>query len=123
MGSETRRYGAVLVANGHHWDARWPEPAFPGADEFAGEQIHAHEYREPDDPRGQARPRPRDRQLGRRHRGRVLADRRRKTFLATRRGAYVIPKYLNGKPIDEIANSATGLAPIPVAAGRARSAR
>src|SRR3954469_21136799 len=29
---ETRRYRAVLVANGHHWDPRWPEPAFPGAD-------------------------------------------------------------------------------------------
>jgi hypothetical protein len=26
----------------------------------------------------------------------------------------VIPKYLNGKPVDEIANSVTGLAPIPV---------
>ncbi len=23
------RYDALLVANGHHWDARWPEPAFP----------------------------------------------------------------------------------------------
>src|SRR6201999_1303914 len=31
-GRRTERYGAVLVANGHHWDARWPEPAFPGAD-------------------------------------------------------------------------------------------
>ncbi|MBS1885513.1 MAG: NAD(P)/FAD-dependent oxidoreductase, partial [Actinobacteria bacterium] len=37
-----------------------------------------------------------------------------KTFVSTRRGAWVIPKYLNGKPIDEIANSVTGLAPIPV---------
>jgi cation diffusion facilitator CzcD-associated flavoprotein CzcO len=26
----SERYGAVLVANGHHWDARWPEPAVPG---------------------------------------------------------------------------------------------
>ena len=25
------RYDALLVANGHHWDPRWPEPAFPGA--------------------------------------------------------------------------------------------
>jgi dimethylaniline monooxygenase (N-oxide forming) len=39
---ETREYDALLVANGHHWDARWPEPAFPGADTFAGEQLHAH---------------------------------------------------------------------------------
>lgn len=42
--SETRRYDAVLVANGHHWDARWPDPAYPG--DFAGEQIHAHDYRD-----------------------------------------------------------------------------
>lgn len=27
-----QRYGAVIVANGHHWNPRWPEPAFPGAD-------------------------------------------------------------------------------------------
>ena len=110
---KTDRYGAVLVANGHHWDPRWPEPDFAGAAEFAGEQIHAHHYREPD----------------------VLRDKRvlvlgignsavdiavessrigAKTFVSTRRGAWVIPKYLNGKPVDEIANSVTGLAPIPV---------
>src|SRR6201999_3361549 len=47
-GRSTERYGALIVANGHHWDARWPEPAFPGADEFEGEQVHAHEYREAD---------------------------------------------------------------------------
>jgi cation diffusion facilitator CzcD-associated flavoprotein CzcO len=45
---ETNRYRAVLVANGHHWDPRWPEPAFAGAEEFAGEQLHAHHYRESD---------------------------------------------------------------------------
>src|SRR5688500_10335126 len=33
-GSE--RFDALLVANGHHWDKRWPEPAFPGQDEFRG---------------------------------------------------------------------------------------
>lgn len=100
---ETERYRAVLVANGHHWDPRWPEPPFPGADDFAGEQIHAHYYREAD----------------------VLRDKRvlvlgignsatdiaveasriaEKTFLAMRRGAYVMPKYLNGKPTDEAAS-------------------
>jgi dimethylaniline monooxygenase (N-oxide forming) len=104
QGSErTERYRAVLVANGHHWDPRWPEPAFPGSEEFEGEQLHAHHYREPD----------------------VLRDRRvlvlglgnsatdiavessriaEKTFLAVRRGAYVLPKYMNGKPIDEVSN-------------------
>src|ERR1700754_1272931 len=31
------RFDALLVANGHHWDPRWPEPMFPGHDTFAGE--------------------------------------------------------------------------------------
>ena len=44
---ETHRYRAVLVANGHHWDPRWPEPAFPGP-RVQGEQMHAHDYREPE---------------------------------------------------------------------------
>ena len=46
---ETQRYDALLVANGHHWDARWPEPAFPGAEDFEGVQIHSHDYKG-DDP-------------------------------------------------------------------------
>src|SRR3954452_20526688 len=40
----TERFDALLVANGHHWDKRWPEPAFPGADTFTGVQMHAHDY-------------------------------------------------------------------------------
>src|SRR3954471_7364018 len=36
---ETYQYDAVVVANGHHWDPRMPEPPFPGQDGFAGEQL------------------------------------------------------------------------------------
>ena len=38
---QTHRYRAVMVANGHHWDPKWPE--YPG--EFGGETMHSHYYR------------------------------------------------------------------------------
>lgn len=110
---ESHRYRAVLVANGHHWDPRWPEPPFPGSADFGGEQVHVHHYREPE----------------------VLRDKRvlvlgignsatdiaveasriaAKTFLAMRRGAYVMPKYLNGKPTDEAASKVLTMMPLAV---------
>src|SRR4051794_33486704 len=47
-----RAYDMLIVANGHHWNPRWPERAFPGSDEFTGTQMHAHDYRDPDFLRG-----------------------------------------------------------------------
>ncbi len=112
-GRETRRYRAVLVANGHHWNPRWPEPPFQGSEEFEGEQMHVHHYREPD----------------------VLVGRRvlvlgignsavdvavessriaERTVIAMRRGAYVLPKFLGGKPIDEAAPTFVSRLPLPV---------
>ncbi len=41
-GGETARYGALVVANGHHSVPRWPDPAPPGR--FAGAQMHSHDY-------------------------------------------------------------------------------
>jgi thioredoxin reductase len=112
-GERTDRYRAVLVANGHHWDPRWPEPAFPGADEFAGEQLHAHHYREPDILSGK-----RVLVLGLGNSATDIAVESsriaEKTFLSTRRGAYVIPKYVNGKPIDELSNPITSMTPLAV---------
>jgi NADPH-dependent 2,4-dienoyl-CoA reductase/sulfur reductase-like enzyme len=113
QGRETLRYGAVMVANGHHWDPRWPEPPFPGSDEFEGEQIHAHHYREPD-----ILPGKRVLVLGLGNSATDIAVEASriadKTFLATRRGAYVLPKYLNGKPIDEIATPLISMLPLRV---------
>jgi dimethylaniline monooxygenase (N-oxide forming) len=102
-GGETRCYDALLVANGHHWNPRWPEPAFSGSEEFEGVQMHAHSYTDSS----------------------ILADKNvvvlgmgnsamdiavessyvaRSTYLAARRGAWIVPKYLFGKPVDQMPN-------------------
>ena len=110
---ETNRYRAVLVANGHHWDPRWPEPAFPGAEEYGGEQIHVHHYREPD-----ILPGKRVLVLGIGNSATDVAVESSRiadeTFIAMRRGAYVLPKYINGKPIDETTNPLISALPIAV---------
>lgn len=110
---ETARYRAVLVANGHHWDPRWPEPPFPGAGEFEGEQIHAHHYREPDLLAGK-----RVLVLGIGNSAVDIAVESSRiaeaTFLAMRRGAYVLPKFLGGKPIDEASPPVASRLPLPV---------
>ena len=97
----TLAYDALIVANGHHWDARWPEPAFPGADVFRGLQLHAHEYTG-DDPAFF-----RDKRVVVLGMGNSAMDiaveasfAARAVFLAGRRGAWVIPKYMFGRPFD-----------------------
>src|SRR3954452_2320034 len=110
---ESHRYRAVLVANGHHWDPRWPEPAFPGSGEFEGEQIHVHHYREPEILRAK-----RVLVLGIGNSATDIAVEAsriaEKAFLAMRRGAYVMPKYLNGKPTDEAASKLLTMMPLAV---------
>jgi cation diffusion facilitator CzcD-associated flavoprotein CzcO len=110
---QTQRYRAVLVANGHHWDPRWPEPAFLGSEEFTGEQIHVHHYREPD-----VLPGKRVLVLGIGNSAVDVAVESSRiadaTFIAMRRGAYVLPKYINGKPIDETSNPLISMLPISV---------
>jgi thioredoxin reductase len=110
-GSETNRYRAVLVANGHHWNPRWPEPPFPGSDEFSGEQIHVHHYREPDVLVGK-----RVLVLGIGNSAVDIAVESSRiadaTILSMRRGAYVLPKFLGGKPIDEVSPAWTTRLPL-----------
>ena len=94
---EVRRYGAVVIANGHLWDPLIPD--YPG--DFDGETMHSAEYKEPS----------------------PMADRRvmvvgggnsgcdiaceathlaEAVFHSTRRGYYYIPKYLWGQPSDQV---------------------
>jgi len=109
----TGAYDSVIVANGHHWNPRWPEPPFEGQDSFSGEQIHVHSYKEPDVMRGK-----RVMVLGIGNSATDLAveasrnaDR---TFLAMRRGAWIVPKYVGSKPTDELAPALLSRLPLAV---------
>ncbi len=96
-----RDYDVLIVANGHHWDARWPEPAFPGADAFEGRQLHAHDYRDNEFLRGKDVV-----VLGMGNSAMDIAVESGQvagaTYLAARRGAWIVPKYLFGRPMDQL---------------------
>jgi hypothetical protein len=104
---EIREYDALLVANGHHWDPRWPEPRFPGR--FDGIQMHSHSYVDPTEPydlRGK-----RIVVVGMGNSAMDIAvelsraDIAERVFLSARRGVWIIPKYLMGRPTDEFAGT------------------
>ncbi len=100
---ETRRYDALLVANGHHWDPRWPEPAFPGSDTFEGVQMHAHSYVDNSIFAGRNVV-----VLGMGNSAMDIAVESSyvaaRTYLAARRGAWIVPKYIFGRPVDQMKN-------------------
>lgn len=92
---ESRRYRAVVVANGHLWDPRRAE--FPGR--FEGQRIHSHHYRSAEPFAG--------RNVLVVGIGNSAVDiavdvckSARRTWLSTRRSAWVMPKYIMGVPID-----------------------
>src|SRR4051812_36444627 len=101
---QTVEYDAVVVANGHHWDPRMPEPAFPGADTFQGEQIHSHYYKDEAQLTGKDVV-----VLGMGNSAMDIAVdasyHAKSTYLAARRGAHIAPKYIFGKPIDQLGGS------------------
>jgi cation diffusion facilitator CzcD-associated flavoprotein CzcO len=99
---EEHGFDVLVVGNGHHWDPRLPD--FPGT--FDGPTIHSHHYIDPSEPlelRGQ----------------RVLVvgignsasdivselslkSNAARVFISTRSGAWVVPKYVAGRPLDEV---------------------
>lgn len=99
---EARVYDALVVANGHAWEPQWPDPPYPG--EFTGRQIHARDYRDPSDP---VQCKDRDVLIvGFGDSALDIAceiarkDGARRVYLSQRRGQWVLPKYLGGKPFD-----------------------
>ncbi len=102
---EARLFDALVVANGHHWDPRMPD--FPGT--FEGEQLHSHHYVDPETPldlRGR-----RILVVGIGNSASDIASElsqkthRNEVTISTRSGAWIVPKYVFGMPVDRIART------------------
>ena len=96
---ERHRFDALIVANGHNWMPRRPDPPYPGT--FAGEQLHAHDYRDADTFAGR-----RVLIVGMGNSAMDIAVDSsyvaEATLLSARRGTHIIPKFLFGRPSDQI---------------------
>ncbi|KAI8911835.1 flavin monooxygenase-like protein [Gorgonomyces haynaldii] len=108
----TEVFDFVMVCTGHHWKPRMPD--FPGMDTFEGKMIHSHTYRVP-------YPFKDDRVLvvGVGNSGVdiavELADHASDIYLASRSGAWIIPKTtLFGTPTDHLSTRAAHLLPKPL---------
>jgi thioredoxin reductase len=103
-------YQYVIVANGHHWNPRFPTPAFKG--EFTGEILHSLYYREAEQVQNK------DVlvvgignsavdiacEAARQHKGKVV--------ISTRSGAYITPNWIWSMPFDNLANPLTAKLPL-----------
>ncbi|HEX3976960.1 MAG TPA: NAD(P)-binding domain-containing protein [Solirubrobacteraceae bacterium] len=96
------RFDVLVVCNGHHWDPSFPD--FPGG--FDGPTIHSHHYIDPTEPLALEGKRVLVVGIGNSAVDIVselsrkgVADR---VFISTRSGAWVIPKYVLGRPVDTI---------------------
>ncbi|OBF99524.1 flavin-containing monooxygenase [Mycolicibacter sinensis] len=100
-GGGRQRFDLLVVANGHHWDPRLPD--FPG--EFTGEMLHAHHYIDPKTPLQFSGKRILVVGLGN-SAADIAVELSSRTLeneltLSTRSGAWIVPKYVAGKPADK----------------------
>jgi cation diffusion facilitator CzcD-associated flavoprotein CzcO len=95
------RFDRLVVASGHNEVAAWPRPAYPGSDEFGGEQLHALDFGQGRDFEGR-----RVMVVGMGNSAMDIATDlshfAARTLLSVRRGSWIIPKRLLGRPADQI---------------------
>jgi hypothetical protein len=95
-------FDVLVVGNGHHWDPRLPE--FPGT--FDGPTLHSHHYIDPTDPLDITDKRVLVVGIGNSAVDIVSEVSRpgvaAKTFVSTRSGAWIMPKYIFGRPLDTL---------------------
>jgi cation diffusion facilitator CzcD-associated flavoprotein CzcO len=96
-----RRFDLLVVANGHHWDPRYAE--FPG--EFDGTVLHSHHYVDPRTPLDLSGTRILVVGIGN-SAADIAVELSSKALgnevtLSTRSGAWIVPKYIAGRPADK----------------------
>jgi cation diffusion facilitator CzcD-associated flavoprotein CzcO len=99
---ERQEFDALLICNGHHWNPSLP--GFPGA--FDGDTLHSHHYIDPGEPLDLYGKRVVVVGIGNSGVD-IVSELSRKgvadtVFISTRSGAWVIPKYILGRPVDQI---------------------
>ncbi|MGH7477017.1 MAG: flavin-containing monooxygenase [Longimicrobiales bacterium] len=106
-------YAALVVANGHNWSPKWPQ--YPG--EFTSAVMHSATYRTPDVLRGR-----RVLVVGGGNSGCDIAveaaQHAEAAFHSLRRGYHYLPKYILGRPVDQIGDLLLRLR-LPLAVRRA----
>lgn len=111
QGTVTVEADAVVVASGHNSRPRHAVDDYPG--HFDGDHLHSHDYRDPDQLAG--------------HRVLVVGGGNsamdiavdashvaRGTWLSLRRGVWVVPKYLFGRPADTLNGALARRLPWPL---------
>lgn len=102
-------FDALVVANGHHWDPRWPEPGFPGSEDFPGVQMHAHSFEDNEAWRDKA-----VLVVGMGNSAMDIAVEASwvasNTYLSARTPVHVVPKYVFGRPLDQMESPAAARA-------------
>jgi hypothetical protein len=95
----TQRYGAVIVANGHNWSPKLP--TYEGLEDFKGEVIHSSAYKDAAQLRGR-----KVLVIGAGNTGCDLAveaaQQASRCWHSSRRGYWYAPKYVYGRPADQI---------------------